>query len=158
MDVKSKPVYFYVQKTVVVDKTGAPIPFEIAQVNIGGAMNLGSGIFTAPRAGTYYFSFSAVARFPAKTSYVGLGVLLLLNGRSDYSNWKALTTVSDVNTDVELQWTPITLQATLDLQAGDRVWLELWNASPGCVLYNFDSRPYTHFTGWLLEEDISRSL
>ena len=41
------------------------IPFDSAQVNEGNyAMNLASGIFTAPRTGTYYFAFTANVVYP----------------------------------------------------------------------------------------------
>jgi len=38
----------------------ATMNFQVERLNIGGGMNLGTGIFTAPASGFYYFAFSAV--------------------------------------------------------------------------------------------------
>ena len=80
-DVKSLPVYFYVQRSSVFNATNTPITFDTARLNNGGAMNLTSGIFTAPRTGTYFFSFIAIAVFPTSSSVIqGATVALHLNG------------------------------------------------------------------------------
>ncbi|XP_046646370.1 uncharacterized protein LOC124336629 isoform X2 [Daphnia pulicaria] len=60
-DVKSAPVHFYVQRNSSFNTKYSPIPFHFARVNEGNAMNLTSGEFTAPRPGTYFFSFSGIA-------------------------------------------------------------------------------------------------
>jgi len=52
---------------------------------------------------------------------------------------------------------PITLQSTLHLQKGDQLWLQIGDGSTDAVL--FDSINHsTHFTGFLIEEEIDLSL
>jgi hypothetical protein len=46
------------------------VPFQVEVVNEGNAMNLTSGIFTAPRLGIYFFSFTGLALFPASSDFV----------------------------------------------------------------------------------------
>ena len=46
VDVKSSPVYFYVQRKAHFNTPKTPIPFDSEILNIGGAMNLTSGKFT----------------------------------------------------------------------------------------------------------------
>ena len=58
VDVKSSPVYFHVQRNSTYTLNGTTIPFEIERLNIGGGMNINSGIFTAPKTGIYFFSTS----------------------------------------------------------------------------------------------------
>jgi hypothetical protein len=79
-DVKSAPVHFYVQRNSSFFTYNTPIPFDLARVNEGNAMNLTSGIFTAPRPGIYFFSFTGMALFPAASSSVQLSVFLYCNG------------------------------------------------------------------------------
>ena len=50
-DVKSAPVHFYVQRNSNFYTTGTPIPFDLALVNEGNALDLATGKFTAPRNG-----------------------------------------------------------------------------------------------------------
>ena len=38
VDVKSSPVYFYVQRNVNFNTTGTPIPFDVEKLNVGGAV------------------------------------------------------------------------------------------------------------------------
>lgn len=169
IDVKSVPTYFYVQRSERFSKVNTSIPFDVALVNIGNAMNLTTGIFTAPRAGTYFFSFTGLAEFPTFSSLLYLGIDLYLN-----DNLIGRGFVEDTNTTAG-QFSPVTLQSTLNLQPGDQVWLEIDSLMPplvderivrrnkrmlptkGVVLFD-DSRHFTHFTGWMLEEDISQSL
>ncbi|KZS16721.1 Contactin associated protein 1-like protein [Daphnia magna] len=135
-DVKSMPTYFYVQKTKRFSAKNTPIPFERAILNIGEAMNLESGKFKAPVAGTYFFSFIGLVQYPITST---------------------LNEVDAVNNVYYLS--PVTVQSTLMLKAGDEVWLE---ASYGLLsvgyLFDSDGTRYTHFNGWLLEEDIVHSL
>ncbi len=114
-------------------------------------MNLTSGKFTAPRPGIYFFSFTGLARFPASSSRVQLGVSLYLNGGRIGLGW-----VEESN-NVANQLSPLTLQSTLNLKKGDQVWVEIWSISSGTNLVD-NGNHNTHFTGWMLEEEIVASL
>ena len=148
-DVKSAPVHFYVQRNTKFNTTGTPIPFELARVNEGNAMDLTSGKFTAPRPGIYFFSFTGMVDLPASSS-VYLGVCLYLNGDKI-----GRSLVDEANTKKGHN-IPLTLQLTLNLKKGDQVWLKIDAMSSGAYLVD-DIDHYTHFTGWMLEEEIVAS-
>jgi hypothetical protein len=115
-------------------------------------MNLQTGIFTAPRPGIYFFSFTGHAIFPASSSsLVYLGVSLYLNGG------RIGTGRVDEENTVANQFSPLTLQSTLNLKSGDQVWVEILIRSSGVNLYD-DKNHHTHFTGWMLQEEIVASL
>ncbi len=58
------------------------------------------------------------------------------------------------------QSSPFTLQSTLNLQQGEQVWVQIgctgWSTSIELTDRYYEH--YTHFMGWLIEEDISKSL
>lgn len=150
--VKRSPTYFYVQRRSYFYTVGVPIPYEITKLNIGGAMDLPSGKFTAKAKGTYFFSWTGMAAFqPSNTTKIGLGIRLYLNGNQD-ANKIGSTYVSDTNTGYQIS--PLTLQSTINLMPGDKVWLQIYTADTVMSLYD-SNWYYTHFTGWLLDEDLS---
>jgi hypothetical protein len=125
----------------------------LAVVNEGNAMDLTSGKFTAPRPGIYFFSFTGLAEFgPSSSSLVFLSVSLYLNG-----DQIGLGKVEESNT-VYVQSSPLTLQSTLNLKSDDQVWVEISGQSPGARLYDDSTYHYTHFTGFMLQEEIVASL
>jgi hypothetical protein len=150
-DVKSAPVHFYVQRESSFSTTGTPIPFDLARVNEGNVMDFTTGKFTAPRPGIYFFSFTGFVEFPASSSSVQLGVSLYLNGGPIGRGQ-----VEEANT-VGNQASPLTVQSTLNLKKGDQVWVAIVYQATGSFLYD-NSHHYTHFTGFMLEEEIVSSL
>ena len=114
-----------------------PINFEWARLNKGDAFDLASGIFTVPVPGIYHFDFSAVKYQSAQS----LDISLLVNGANV---GKAYT--HSLQTPGSL--VVASLSASLQLAAGDTVNLYLYEGA----LY--DSEGFTHFSGWLVEEDL----
>jgi hypothetical protein len=124
----------------------------LAVVNEGNAMNLTSGIFTAPRPGIYFFSFAGVGHLndsPPAWFYS----FLYLNG-----NRIGMSYVKEENGTVD-QYSPFTQQSTLKLKTGDRVWVEISYSGSDSYLYDLSMNHHlTHFTGFMLEEQIVASL
>ncbi len=143
VDVKSLPVYFYVRLGPSFSAVNVPIPFNEEKLNIGGAMDLTSGIFTAPRTGTYFFSFSGMASFPTANDRHILYVRLHLNG-----NINGIIEADNISSG---QMDVFNLQSTLHLNAGDTIWITIDTLGTGVQLYGYGKN---HFTGWLLIEDI----
>jgi hypothetical protein len=152
-DVKSAPVHFYVTRNSNFKTVGTPIPFELARVNEGNAMNLTSGIFTALRPGIYYFSFTGVARLLPSSSnqHANFYSRLYLNG-----NLIGSSRVQESNSPVN-QYSVLSLQSTLNLKKGDQLWMQM-EYSPALLYLSEDGGHSTHFTGFMLEEEIMVSL
>lgn len=147
VDVKSFPIYFCVERsTADYHQLGTPIPFDVIKLNIGGAMNIQSGKFTAPRTGKYFFTFTGLAEFSG-SSYGKLNIEIFKNGNSLDTRC-----YGDAN---DSTYETMAMQSTLLLQAGDQIWLQIKDITSGADLHGYCN---THFSGWLLEEDISQSL
>ena len=101
-------------------------------------MNIGTGVFKAPKAGTYSFAFSGLK---VNDAAIKTWMELRLNGAKigrDFfdASGTALMTSSSLN-------------ANLKLKVGDEITLVL----SGGALHD-DATYYTHFTGILIEEDL----
>jgi hypothetical protein len=147
--VKSSPVYFYVQiYSSAFNQSNVPITFDTERLNVGAAMNLQTGKFTAPKMGKYFFSASGLgAILPLSTRFFG-DIHIIMNGaRIGYNSPDESGNTGEYET--------FSLQSTLNLKAGDQVWWQLGNKSPGFAIHPYG---FNHFTGYLLEEEITDSL
>ena len=104
-------------------------------------MNATSGIFTAPKPGIYFFSFSGIGSQKSATL-----PQLYLNGNLIGSG------LADDQAD---DYPTFTIQSTLQLNAGDQVSLKLRSDKSGYLFDDYLGGHYTHFTGWLLQEDLN---
>jgi hypothetical protein len=147
-DIKSAPVYFYVQRNSPFNTINVPIPFQVSRLNIGNAMDLSTGKFTAPVQGTFFFSFTGHVQFSAWSSLTTLRIGLYLNG--NFIGWGVVEEYHTGN-DQEM---PLTFQSTLSLQKGDQIWLQIKEMSTGVRSLVDNENNWTHFTGYILEEEI----
>ena len=133
--------------------TNTPIVFEEEVLNIGNAMNLTSGKFTAPRAGMYSFSFTGRVYFNSSSlSRLRFGVSIILNGYNTRRGW------ADDVSDSEEQYDTFSLQSTFKLQAGYQIWLRNELCSLGLErMHDYNDWLRNQFSGWLIEENMSQS-
>ena len=141
VDVKTNTVHFYVHRNKPLRDAVGLIPFELMPVNEGDAFNMSSRSFIVPVPGIYHFYMSAVKY---RLSGNHLQIRLQVNGKG--------TGISAENGQGGSAGDVVSLSASLRLAAGDRVNLYLVNGG----LYD-DHAQYTHFTGWLVEEELGRS-
>lgn len=143
MDVKSKPVQFYVQSSKSISQpiVDSPILFDTETLSEGGAMDKTTGIFTAPKTGTYLFDFSGVSD-PQQGVF---SVVFYVNGV------KRGSTLAD-----NLSQSTVTLPSIWHLNKDDKVKLSI-STTTGTLYSDVRDGPLTHFTGILLEEDIFTS-
>ena len=136
VDVKSSPVYFHVQRNSTYTLNGTTIPFQIERLNVGGGMNITSGIFTAPKSGIYFFSFTGLK---SNSNTTNLDVELFHN--SNYITRATTQNVAGLFT--------VTLSSTLSLNSGDQISLQLVQGQ----LYDSYAH-HTNFNGMLLQEEM----
>lgn len=131
--------YFYVQRETNYTTNATTIPYEVERLNIGGAMNLATGVFTVPINGVYYFSFNAVSW----TNEIS---------PTTYNTNRIFLRVNNIGIAIALapsRWSNMPISATLSLKAGDQVDMFLVSGS----IYD-NGNHYTQFSGILLEKDM----
>jgi len=122
------------------------IPFEVEVLNIGSAIDLNTGTFTAPVNGVYHFSFKAVGHgMLLSEDQPYTTVRLLRNGNDDVSQAYA-STKNKIGVDNDTAFT-LTLNSILNLQKGDVIQLVL---NVGAI-YD-DDTSNTQFIGYLMRE------
>ena len=112
-------------------------------------MDPSTGIFLAPRNGIYTFHLAGAVYYPPSTTRIDMFLSLVLN---DIDIGRTITT----DTNVDGSWYTHSLHSTLELKAGDQVWISIPSLNGG-ALYD-DANHYTHFTGYLLQENVASSL
>lgn len=68
---KTSLVHFHVERRIEIKGTNI-IRFTKEQINLGKAMNLSSGVFTAPLSGVYRFQFTGLKEKSKNDLYVNL--------------------------------------------------------------------------------------
>lgn len=137
IEVKTKSVHFHILRNTSFSANQTIVPFEIERFNVGGAMDLKSGIFTAPLSGTYYFQFNGLKYGDNPC----LGVYLDLN--AGHVHYSFIGNASF--------FLPISFGPSLQLKVGDKVKVRKGN----CGALHDNRGQFTHFSGWLVEEDLA---
>jgi len=102
-------VAFHAQRASAFSRKGAPVAFERALTNLGGGWGRSGSIFTCPISGTYHFSWSALS-----SSNRELRLALVRSGEEVAASWADRDGYQTASGS-----------ATINLRAGDKVWLEL---------------------------------
>jgi len=141
VNVKSLPkgVHFYAQRNSHFSKMNAVIPFDRILMNEGGGLNGSTGIFRAPKPGIYRFLFhGAKSIFHAAPLHIDLRVNGVNVGNAYAHHYENVGML------------PVGVHSVVKLKTGDEVIL--FKAGDG-GLYD-DDTPDTHFSGWLVEEEL----
>jgi len=123
------------------------MPFEKEYLNLGGGMNLASGVFTAPKAGIYTFTFKGLGsgtNSPYNSNSAGYGEVFLQQNGADVA--RGLTQIHGATTGT---YSTLSVHGTLKLNKGDKITIR----HGGGTIYS-ESTSHIQFTGSLLEEDL----
>ncbi|XP_071352799.1 cerebellin 18 [Trachinotus anak] len=115
--------------------TNVPIPYGIVSLNDGMGYNPSLGVFTAPCAGVYVFSFTVYSSVE-ENARLYHKVQLMFNGKPTASVWE------NNREDGEDSATQVVV---LELQRGDQVYAELTSGRKLCKYLE-----YNIFTGYIL--------
>lgn len=135
-------VQFYVQRNISLSGTGMNVNFQVERLNEGEAMDLTTGVFTAPISGIYSFSFSA----NKGKNWCG-SLSLSLPQRPTYWNCVCRSRRSSS--------TYYAISSILELKSGDRIYLV--KGSGDEIYASTDDKNTTlttHFTGWLMDSGL----
>ena len=124
-------VYFFATRQSNYNSANSVITYDSIYLNYGYGVNIGTGGFTAPVTGIYYFSFAAQA------GTAGTQVFLRKN------------TENLVSSEGTALRNMMSLSMTLNLNSGDKVDIYLETGS-----LSDDNTHKTFFSGFLIEEDI----
>ena len=124
-------IHFYVQKNTSYSTNNNRIPYEISRTNEGNAMDINSGIFTAPVDGTYLFSFAGIKDDSKKFTRISL--------RLNDAN------IGSAGASEKTPWATFSLQSILKLNQGDNIDLFLQNGT-----YFDSNNHWGHFVGSLI--------
>lgn len=142
MDLKTQRVHFNVQRDSSLDSStsistcGGCIPFEIEVQNIGGAIDIDTGFFTAPVTGTYQFQFSAMGENNLQFRFYKSG----LNSQM-------------VAAPYVIGSAPVSFTASLRLEQGEQMIFEMVKGAFSTGI----GGPSILYSGWLVEEELQLS-
>jgi len=119
------------------------MPFEKVYLNLGGGMNAASGVFTAPKAGIYAFSFVGDG-YGSGSGHAGYGWVYLQRNGVNVAIGYSLISGAARNT-----YSAFSIHATMKLDKGDTITISHFE---GIIFSNGNS--HIQFTGSLLEEDL----
>ena len=138
MNATSSGIYYYVQRNgkLPIAANGV-IRFNQERLNMGGAMNISTGVFTVPKAGIYHFSVSIVKE---GYSLEAIWIYFRVNG-----NKIGMSAVGGT-----VAGAPATIHPILKLKKGDRV--DLWKDNSFGTLEHLSDEISHHFSGGLLQE------
>jgi hypothetical protein len=110
--------------------TGTPLPFKLVVVNEGNAMDIDMGDMHDTATGNLFFLIHGIGVYIKDSYSVEFLSYLYLN-----NNEIGRSYIQENENPVN-QFSPLTLQSTLNLKKGDRVWIEI--SFSGSSSYLFD--------------------
>lgn len=138
--------YSFIGQGVTDFKTPKRITYQVAKLNGNGAFNAESGMFVAPEKGIYYFAFNSqrLSKYYSKAEHFSMRIV---KWDSDYRTSEDLAEVSLSYDYTDYSMFPISMQATAQLEKGDRAGVFLVKGH----LANHATCDTT-FTGFLIQK------
>ena len=133
-----QPVFFNVYRTLEFQGYGRSIPYDHMRLNVGMGMDIRTGVFTAPKSGTYLFLFTGYS------IYLNTQVNIRKNGRLMLA-----TAFHDQGDDS--RGGVLSTQTSVYLRVGETVDAFLVSGE----IFDDEIGFFTQFTGMLVSQDFS---